>query len=285
MKKKLINKGVILQYILILIGSCICAFGTLMFLRSNGIAPGGITGLSIVLESKIGIPYNIIYIIFNVIILGIALITLGKGIGFKTVWGIICISSWMSILIPVIDEPFTNDLLLASIFGGVFSGVGLGIIITVRGSVGGTDLIGQIINKYVKSISIPKLMMIMDVCVIVAAGVVSKNIDISLYSMITLFVSVQLADFIIEGMNYSKAYFIITDKGEEVGNKIISDLGKTATILDGKGSYSKKDKNLIICVVPRSQVSRFKRIVHEIDETAFIFGTKIQEVMNGVLKK
>ena len=173
----------------------------------------------------------------------------------------------------------TGDLLLASIFGGVILGIGIGLVFKSGGTTGGTDLAGAILNKYVPGLSTAKLMMIIDLVIVTTAGMVNRNIETSLYSVISLYVLVKVADFIVEGLNYSKAFYIITDYSEEISKEIFEKLDRGATALKGKGMYTGEDKDVLLCVVNRAQVTKLKDIVYSLDNQAFIMVSTIHEVL------
>lgn len=269
------------DYLGITVGTFLMAAGLLMFLEPNTIAPGGVTGLAIVIQKVSGIPMDVTNLAINIPLFILGIIVLGKAFGFKTAYGTATLSLFIRILIIGFGNNInaTSDLLLASIFGGVILGLGIGLVFVSGGTTGGTDLGGAILNKYVPGLSTAKLMMIIDLVIVAAAGIVSRNIETSLYSIISLYVLVKVADFIVEGLNYSKAFYIITDYSEKISKEIFQKLDRGATALKGKGMYTGKDRDILLCVVNRAQVVKLKNIVYSIDNQAFIMVTTIHEVL------
>jgi len=159
------------------------------------------------------------------------------------------------------------------------AGLGIGLVFRSGGTTGGTDLAGAVLHKYFPSLSIAKLMMILDLFVITTAGVVDKNIETSLYSMIALYVIVKVADFIVEGLDYSKSFQIVTDYPDEIGKALIENLDRGVTSLYGRGMYTGKDKQVLLCVVHRGQVAKAKKIIYDIDHRAFIMVSTTHEVL------
>lgn len=258
------------------IGVFLLAIGLVFFLEPNGIAPGGVTGFAIVLKQIINIPIYITNLAINIPLFIIAIMTLGKNFGWKTLYSTAMLSFFLKI-IPL--QAVTPDHLLASIFGGLVAGIGLGIVFRFGGTTGGSDLIGSILNKSFPSIGIATFMMGIDGLVVIFAGIVAKNIDASLYSIISLFTTAKVIDLILEGIGYSKGFLIITGKPQEISQRIMTDLDRGVTLFKGTGMYSKEEKDVLLCVVSRSQFMKTKNIVNDIDNEAFIMVTEMSEVL------
>lgn len=258
------------------LGAFLLAIGLVLFLEPNTIAPGGVTGFAIVFKQVINIPIYITNLAINIPLFIIGVIILGKNFGWKTLYCTALLSLFLKV-IPV--RLVTPDLLLASIFGGLVCGVGLGIVFKSGGTTGGTDLAGSILNKFFPSLSIATFMMAIDILVVAFAGIVDKKVETSLYSIISLFVSVKVIDLILEGIGYLKGFLIITDKPEEISEKIMEELERGVTLFRGKGMYTKKEKDVLLCVVNRSQFTKTKEIVHYVDKQAFMMVTEISEVL------
>lgn len=163
-------------------------------------------------------------------------------------------------------------------------GIALGLVFRVEGSTGGTDLIGLMLNKFFPNISVPKLMMIVDSMVVVMAGIVDKNIETALYSALALYISVRVADAIIEGFSYSKGFLIISNKSDDISKAIMDELGRGVTLLEGKGAYTKQQKDIIFVVVGRNQEVSVKQIVKTIDPHAFMTVNTVHEVLGEGFK-
>lgn len=269
------------DYMGITLGTFLMAIGLLLFLEPNTIAPGGVTGLAIVIQRVSGVPMDVTNLAINIPLFILGIIVLGRAFGAKTAYGTVTLSLFIRILTIVFGNNInaTSDLLLASIFGGVILGLGIGMVFITGGTTGGTDLAGAILNKYFPGLSTAKLMMIIDLIIVATAGIVNKNIETSLYSIISLYILVKVADFIVEGLNYSKAFYIITDYSEEMSKEIFKELDRGATALKGKGMYTGRDRDVLLCVVNRAQVAKLKKIVYSIDNKAFILVSNIHEVL------
>lgn len=264
------------------LGTFLLAVGLALFLEPNTIAPGGVTGFAIVLKQVTNIPVYITNLVINIPLFITGIIILGKNFGWKTLYATVLLSVFLKI-IPI--NEITTDLLLASIFGGLISGVGLGIVFKVGGTTGGTDLAGSIFNKILPSFSVSTFMMALDLIVVIFAGIVDKRVETALYSVIALFITVKVIDLILEGMTYVKAFLIISNKPEEISNRIIEDLDRGVTLLRGKGMYTKEERDVLLCVVNRYQFTKTKNIVHEIDPHAFIMVTELSEVLGEGFKE
>ena len=258
------------------VGVFLLAVGLTFFLEPNTIAPGGVTGFAIVFKKVTNIPVYITNLAINIPLFIIGVIILGKSFGWKTLYATALLSLFLKV-IPA--QAVTPDLLLASIFGGLVTGIGLGIVFRVGGTTGGTDLAGSILNKLFPNLSVSTFMMAIDLIVVGFAGIVDKKVETSLYSVIALFITVKVIDLILEGIGYVKAFLIITSKPDEISEKIMVDLDRGVTLLKGKGMYTKEDKDILLCVVSRSQFTKTKDIVNSVDKNAFIMVTEMSEVL------
>lgn len=276
--KILVKKG--LDYLLITFGTALLALSIYLFLSPNIIAPGGVTGFAVVIKKLLGYKIFITNLVINIPLFLIGVFILGRDSGAKTAFGTLSLSFFLLYFETSFPGLYaTNDILLASIFGGVLSGVGIGLVFRAGGTTGGTDLLGAILNNYIPIISIPKLMMIVDLLVVVTAGVVNKSVETSLYSIITLYLIVKVADFIIEGLDYSKMFYIVSSKPEEISQALIDSLGRGVTSLYGQGMYTRTDKDVLLCVVYRGQLVKAKKIIHDIDPKAFVMISTTHEVL------
>jgi len=270
----------VVDYISITAGTALIALSIYLFLSPNIIAPGGVTGLAVVIKKVLGYKIFITNLVINIPLFLIGVFILGRDSGAKTAFGTLSLSFFLLYFETNFPGVFaTNDILLASIFGGVLSGVGIGLVFRSGGTTGGTDLLGAIMNNYIPFISVPKLMMIFDLMVVVIAGVVNRSVETSLYSIITLYLIVKVADFVIEGLDYTKMFYIISAKPEEISAKLINELGRGVTSLKGKGKYTDTDKEVLLCVVYRGQMVKAKEIIYEIDHNAFVMISTTHEVL------
>ena len=172
----------------------------------------------------------------------------------------------------------TDDVLLSAITGAILVGLGLGIIFSVEGSTGGTDLIALMINKAIPSIPLSKCLVCIDGLVVISSGIVNKNLETGLYSAISLYVIVKMIDFIVAGFDYSKSFMIITNEEEALRSAIVNDIKRGITILEGKGGYTDTTKSVLLVVVSKKQEVHLKKLIKRVDKNAFIIVSDVHEV-------
>ena len=266
---------------MMVIGCFLMALSINQFLDPHNIAPGGVTGLAIVINNITNIPVWIMNLVFN-IPLFLCAIKLLKKDTVKTLWGIALLTLFLKI---ININPVTNDVLLSAIFGGIIMGVALGLIFRVNGSTGGTDLLALLINHFFPSMNPPKLTGIADACVVVLSGLVTQHIEIALYSAITLYISVKVSDMIVEGVHTSATFMIVSDKYEEIGKVVTEVMNRSATVIDGTGFYTKETKHMLMVAVTKKEIVSFKRIIKEIDPACFIMVLSNHETLGEGFKK
>ncbi|NLK73056.1 MAG: YitT family protein [Clostridiales bacterium] len=273
--------SILTDYILLTLGTLIMAAALVIFLEPYTIAPGGVTGLAIVIRKIAGVPIDVTNLVINIPLFIAGLIILGKKFGFKTAYATFTLSGFIRLFYTFIEVKmlYLDDLLLAAIYGGVVMGLGIGLVFRTGGTTGGSDLAGAILHKYFPHLSIAKLMMIIDLIIVIAAGIVDKKFETALYSIISLYILVKIADFIVEGLNYAKEFIIISDKYQEIGEAIIKKMDRSATILKSQGLYSGNEKNILLCIVSRSEVATLKKVIQDVDEYAFVRVNSVHEVL------
>ncbi|SJZ81274.1 YitT family protein [Garciella nitratireducens] len=286
MKKKYFSEKIIkifVEYLGITIGCAIMAISINLFSAPNKIAPGGISGLATVIYYVTKLPIGIIMLIFNLPLFILSIKILGKSASTKTLYGTIVLSVFIDYVFESFS--FTKDLLLASLFGGIVLGIGLGLVFRFGGTTGGTELAAAIINKIIPQFTIGSILMVIDFIVVIVAGIVFEQPEITLYSVISLYVSIKMLDFIQEGLGYAKAFYIISDYSEEISNQILQELDRGVTALQGQGMYTKEERKVLLVVVHRSQVNKLKEIVHKIDSKAFVILGEVHEVLGEGFKE
>ncbi|MCK9444289.1 MAG: YitT family protein [Tissierellaceae bacterium] len=267
---------ILYSYVLIALGSLIMAMALVYFLAPNTIAPGGVTGFAVVVEKIANIPIYVTNLALNIPLFILGFKILGKETAAKTLFSTLALSFFLKILPTVV---LTHDLLLSSIFGGLLGGIGLGLVFKFGGTTGGTDLAAAILNNKFQALSMVGFMTVIDLFVVAFAGVIEKQIEVSLYSVIAMFVTMKVVDIILEGISYEKGFFIISDKSQEISNGLLVELDRGVTLLKGKGMYTKENKDVLLCVVPRAQFTRVKEMVKDIDPNAFVMVAEMSEVL------
>ena len=282
MENKVWYKGV-LEYIGITLGTVIIAASINLFIQPHNFAPGGVTGIGIIVKEATNglIPLWVTNLCIDLPLFITGLILIGRVFGAKTLYGILSLTFFIWLL-PI--EDVTNDLLLASIFGGVLTGTGVGIVFKFGGTTGGTDLAGFMLNKYFPGVSISTFMMSIDSLVVIGSGIVTRDLKIPLYSIISLYISTKVIDLLLNGFSYAKAFFIISERSHEIGKLILKELDRGVTVLKGRGFYTGKDRDILLCIVNRSQITKLKETVHSVDNKAFVMVTDANEVLGEGFK-
>ena len=274
---------IIIKYIGITVAVALMATSINLFLQPHSFAPGGVSGISIILNQATNgfVPVWLANLVLNIPIFAAGIITLGKTFGVKSLYGILSLSFFIW-LIPNMGT--TNDLLLASIFGGVIMGLGVGIVFRSGGTTGGSDTLGLLLNKKFPGIGISKFMLMIDSVVVIGSGIVTRNLETPLYSIIVLYVSSRVIDVVLNGLGYAKAVHIISDEPEKIGKSILENLNRGVTVLKGKGFYTGKDKDVLLCIIGRSQIVKLKDLVNDIDKRAFVMVSDATEVLGEGFK-
>ncbi|WP_418790990.1 YitT family protein [Phosphitispora sp. TUW77] len=271
------------EYFFILIGVTITAVGLDMFLVPNKIAAGGVSGIATIVYYKARFPVGLTMFIINVPLFLAGVRKMGMGFGVRSLFGTATISLAVDLLAPVLPIP-TRDPLLASIYGGIFAGIGIGIVFRNRGTTGGTDLAAAIINNYMK-MSVGVVLFMIDASVIIAAGITFRSAELALYALLTVFLTSRVIDIVQEGFGYAKAALIISDNPEAVSEAILNRMDRGVTTLKGKGMYTGTNRDVVFSVVTRAEISILKELVHSIDEKAFVILTDVHEVLGEGFKR
>ncbi len=269
-------KKIVLGYGGVLVGVIITAFGVSFFLIPAKIAAGGVSGLATVVYHLVGFPAGITMLLFNIPLFLLSWKMIGPMFGAKTLFGTITISLFVD-LFNQIAVPMTNDLLLGAIYGGVISGIGLGIAFRAGGSTGGTDMAAQLVARFFPT-SVGQALLFVDGFVIILAGL-AFGLELAMYALIAVFITTKTIDLVQEGQNYAKATLIISDHAEEIGHSIMERMDRGVTSLDGRGMYTKDDKDVLLVIVSRIEISQVKEIVREFDESAFVVIADVHEVL------
>jgi len=265
----------IFEWIQVLLGVLVMALAFELFLIPNKIAPGGVSGLGTILYHLFEIPVGVSMLAFNAILFVIGFKEMGKEFGVKSLIAALALSIFIDLIsLP----PVTADPLLASIYGGVLMGLGLGVVFRGGATTGGTVLFAKMIHRYFHFLSVAWVLFLVDFLVVVFAGFVFGP-TMALYALVSLFVSSKAIDLVQEGLNAVKAFIIVSDHSEEISLRILKDLDRGVTVLYGKGAYTEKQKNVLLCALNRMQVAKLKVIVAEIDPKAFMLVADVTEAM------
>lgn len=284
MAQKKYNKKlmVLRKYITIIAGAILMALSVNLVYEPIGMVTGGISGLGIVVKELTknlipgGFPVYLFNLICNVPLFLISLKMKGKKFVLSAFVGTISYILALRI-IPIYNLHF-EDTLLASIFGGVIGGAGIGMVFSASASTGGTDLVAILIHYYKKHISTPMLMTLVD-GVIIFFGAVVFGIGNALYAIIAVFITAKVSDGILEGLKFAKMAYIISDEYTAIANSILHSLDRGVTSISATGMYSNQDRKMLFCVVSKKEIVKIIEISHKIDPKSFVIVSDVREVM------
>lgn len=268
--------GIFYRFCLIIIGCALAGFGTASFLLPNQISSGGFAGIATIIYYFFNVQMGTTILILNVPLFILGYIKLGKEFMFKTILATFLYSKFIDVF--SFFNFSTEDRLLSSIYGGILIGIGLAIVFKADSSTGGTDLIAHIAQNYNINMKMSNMIVLIDIFVVIANLIAFKEIEIGLYSAIAIYISGKMIDIVFEGINFSKIIYIISDKHEEIMEIINKDIKRGATALYGRGSFTGKNKMVIMCVSKRRDIDKIKNISKKIDRNSFIIITDAREV-------
>jgi uncharacterized membrane-anchored protein YitT (DUF2179 family) len=286
-KEKLFSKKWFYSYTLILIGSFIMAAGFVFFVSPYKMVPGGVYGIGIVLYHLTNglIPVGMTGLAFNIPLTIIGVRILGPRFGVKTVVGFILASVFIDGLTWWWgNEPLVEDeALLSSIFGGILLGFGLGLIFKAKASSGGSSIMAMIAAKYTH-LPVGQTLIVIDSIIVIFGLIAFGRWDIPLYSWIVIYVTGKVIDVTMEGISYEKTLFIISDRYKEISDKILHDLKRGGTFIEGRGMYNNAEKKIIFVNVTRRELSILTEYVHELDPKAFLTVIEASEILGEGFK-
>lgn len=285
------------QIALIMFGTFIMAFGFMVFLTPYNIVPGGFMGIAQILYdvlSSIGFSYISIsmwYIIINLFLFIYAVKVLGFKFGLRAGVGILSYSLFVELIgsldiVARINEQFAVEsstlqgvglYILYALYGGLLMGVGIGFVFRGEGSTGGCDMVAVVVNKFFPTITTGQIIMIVDGCVVIASAIAYGSIVLPLFALITIFISGKTADMFVDGVRSLRAYYILTDKKEEMANRIMTEIERGVTNIKCEGMYTKRDKDMLLVILRRAQIMKLKKIVKEVDSNSFMFSSTVKE--------
>lgn len=270
-------KEFLIDTLVFVLASAVYSIALNCFLARNNILNGGFTGIATILNYLFEIPIGTAIFVMNVPLLLIAFKKLGIKFVFRT-FLVITISS-IFIDIGVFLPIYKNDLLLSSIFGGVLTGLSLGIIFIRNATTGGVDIIAKLIKITHPHITIGKSIFLLDAFVIALGGIVYRNIESMLYATVGIFASMQVLDFIIYGVSRGSMILIISEHNDKIRNMIINDLNRGVTVLKAQGGYSGQDKNVLLCACYDNQTHKLIKKIKSADENAFFIVTQSKQIL------
>lgn len=258
------------------------AIGVALFLLPNQLSSGGVSGLATIVYYFLKVPMGITIMVINVPIFLFAMYKFGKQVFINSLIGTVS----LSVFIDLIDKfnPLTNDRLLACVYGGILIGIGTGIVLKFNSSTGGSELFSQIVKAYNDNLPMGTILIIIDVIVISLNMLFFKEIEIGLYSGIGIYLSGIMVDIIFEGFYFTKTFFIISEKSEQIAKEIGEKIKRGTTGIYGKGMYTNKSQLILMCAASRRDVAKIRRLAKKIDPKCFMIITNSREVLGEGFK-
>lgn len=280
--KKIKNNNyfkILLSFVMLTLGSFLAALALEAFLIPNTILDGGVTGVSIIISKLSKLPMSLLVLVLNIPFVYIGYRNLGKRFLARTVYSMVLFSIFLEALNGL--EPFTEVMLLATVYGGLILGVGVGLIIHFGGCIDGTESVSIVISKKT-SLSVGQVVLLFNLIIYTVAGFIF-GFDRAMYSLLTYFITFKVIDFVSEGMEQAKAALIVTSKGNHLSDEIYKRLGRTTTTIKGKGLIS-GEKEVLYCVLTRAEIFELRHIVEEMDDSAFVTILEVSDIIGNHIK-
>ena len=270
-------KAITIKYLMIIVGSALFAAGFQFFLYPNSIIVGGVSGIAMIINLLTKLPVGLLTIVLNIPLFIIAWRYFGTGFIVSSLVGMLLSSVFVDLFALLSISP-TNDMLLACIIGGAVKGLGLGIVYYAGATTGGTDIIAKFIRLRFPYLNFGTVVLITDCFIIVAFAAIFNKIESAMYAAITMFVVSKVVDLVLYGIDNSSVCYIISEKSDQLVTDITDRLHRGVTILEGEGAYSHQNKQVLLCVVKRTQIADIRKMIKSIDENAFFIITDAKNV-------
>lgn len=264
------------DYLIIVLGAFIMGFAIKNIYDPQGLVTGGVSGLAIILKDQAGIPLWTTNMCVNVPLFFLSL----RLKGWKFVKRVLVAEAALTVSLAILPEYafLKDDLILTALFGGVFSGVGTGMMLLCHATTGGTDTMAALIHTKLRHYSINQILQVLDGLVVVAgAGVF--GVRYAFYAVIAVVVLAKVSDGMIEGMHFAKAAYIITDYKEQISREIMDHMERGVTLIDASGAYTGEKRDIVFCVVSKKEIVTVKEIVRRTDPRAFVIVSDVREVL------
>lgn len=277
-----LKHSVLWNYFMIFAGTGLMAVAIAGIYDRCGLVTGGFTGAAIVVKTVTaglfgeGVPLWLTNLVLNIPVFVYAYIRFGRRFVGRTLFGTVMLSVWLYVIPPM--DLAEGDFLLAAIFGGIFCGMGFGLVLRAGATTGGTDMVAALIQPAVPHYSVVQIMQVVD-GLVVLTGLYVFGLRPTLYAAVAIFITTKVSDSFLEGFKRSKAAFIITNRHEEVAQRLMGQLDRGVTGLNAQGMYTHAQKCVLYCVVSRKEIVQVKEIVNEVDPDAFVIVSDVREVL------
>ena len=269
------GRQLIWDYLLLTLGTLITAFAFALFLLPNDIAPGGVTGIATVLSSLTGLNVGLLSFLINLPLFAIGWRRVGWRFAARSFIAMMLLSLFIDGL-PVHD--LAGDMMLASLFGGVIMGIGLGSVVRSGATTGGTDMAAMIVHEHWNFLTVPMVLFSIDTVVVIVAAM-AFGLQAGLFALVSLFISTKAMDAIIKGFNTAMQFLIISTNQAEIVRRIHDELERGCTRLEATGTYEGRKNGALLCVVSRMEAAKLKKIVSEVDPHAFVTVCDVHEAL------
>lgn len=269
------GRQLVRDYLLLTLGALVTAFSFAAFFLPHDIAPGGVTGIATVLSSVTGLNVGLLSFLINLPLFAIGWRRVGWRFAARSFIAMLLLSLFIDV-IPVFD--LSGDMMLASLFGGVIMGVGLGMVVRSGATTGGTDMAAMIVREHWSFLTVPMVLFAIDAVVVVIAAM-AFGLQAGLFALVSLFTSTKAMDAVIKGFNTAMQFLIISAKQEEITRRIHSEMDRGCTRLEATGTYEGRKNGALLCVVSRMEAAKLKKIVSEVDPRAFVTVCDVHEAL------
>lgn len=283
--KKLNVKGFCTDLAYDLVGSVLYAAGIVCFVNPANMAPGGMSGVAILLNYLWGLPIGTMTIVLNIPLLILSYIFLGKSLTWKTVKSLVISSLMVDLVMARYAPVYAGDRMIGGVFGGVLMGAGLAIIFLRGSTTGGTDIISFLVKKWYPHVPIGRMIMVVDCIIIGVSVLVFGNLESALYGLISLYCCSMVIDGIIYGLDKGSMVMVVSEKNDEIAAQIMDELERGVTLLKGQGAYTGTDRDVLMCAVRKQQFARVRAIIYEKDPNAFVIVSETSEVLGEGFKQ
>ncbi len=273
----------IIQILHIIIGTSLIALATSLFLLPNQLSGGGFSGIATITYYLFKFPLGLTVLVLNIPLFILSIFKNGKKFFINALLGTLFLSFFLDFFDSF--KALTEDRFLGCIYGGIIAGIGTAIVLRTNASTGGTDLLTQIIKSFQPNIKISNLLVILDTIIVALNVFFFRELEVGLYSTITIYLMGKMLDIFFEGIDFAKIVYIISPKYKEISKEISEEIRRGSTALYGKGMYREEEKNILMCVASRGEIRQIRKIVREIDKEAFIVIANAREVFGEGFKK
>ena len=263
------------DYLVLIMGATIVGISVGSVLLPSKLSTGGFTGIATILHYIMKLPASAVLLALNIPIFLLVWKVRGFKYGFRSLIGMIFCS--LGIKLGEFFGVLTTESILAAIYGGILSGLGIALTYRAGGSTGGTDLVAKLVQIKKPHMNLSEILLIVDGMIIATSAIVFNSIEVALYSTVSLYVMTKTLDLVLIGADYSKAVFIITEKDKEIADYMHSTLKRTATQINAIGTYTNTEKRILLCVVNKKEIPKLKAGILEIDDKAFTIITTVTD--------